>query len=403
VWFIQITQVFPITSYSYTKYSSHTPVFFLFIIHNLIKSAFEAKIQLIYHQEITTKNTKLDFCIQKYYNEENVLFNLVRMSSLSENQANSWNISPSSHTTPTQKIRNIIAAATLSLTAWCVTITTKPPQVMWMDQERFAQRETTPSQLEHTAFRNIYPAIQNFQNAVEENPNDNEYLQAIKNQILGEAELLSHENVYILARYFSDKSQQFSGDAKKYYINLSSGMYLIAQKKRTPPSPSLWNSSAFSPDILPPKNARQNITEQREYQERPIDLRIIRWSAKIHGKDYILDARASIRPIQIGPDMYELQLPFRRDSRSSLRGDEIVTLRFKYDGYQLSFFWDKNRNGTWDRHEDARIYTVSHTEEIVRQWNRIFRRNAMIPVHLDRKHVSSSQRVNDLSFEIILK
>jgi len=369
------------------------------------------------------QNTKLDFCIQKYYNEENVLFKLVRMSSLLKNQADSWGLPQSSPHTSTQKIRHLVAATALSLTAGCVTITTKPPQAMWMDQERFSQPEFVT---DNPTLRNIYPFLQEF-----ERTNNTSNIRLLTNLIRSEAasgyenKTLSHEQLLTLRDGLNTKAQNSSGDRKWQYYNLSCTLGTITdprlqclpQEESQHPSTlhqQPWNSTAFSPDILP--NTRQNIREQREYQETPIDFRIRNARAiieeynlkfKKEDKEYKLASWASFSPIiqPVWPNTYSMKLTFLRDSRSSNRNPREVELTFFYDGYELTFFWDKNHDGRIDN-ENKRRWEWKSTTQIQRgrQWTRngntVYERSPSYRIQLDKTQITDRTGVKYIELEI---
>lgn len=134
-----------------------------------------------------------------------------------------------------------------------------------------------------------------------------------------------------------------------------------------------------------------------------IDFRVIRWSMRISDRDYVIDPRDAVQIIPLGNNTYELTLVFRRDSKSSLRGPEYVKTHFSYDGVELVFFWDKNRNQNFDRNESGVRYIIRHKEEWVRQQNRRFIQPRSLDIGLSRDQISSYQRVKNLQFQILFQ
>jgi len=132
-----------------------------------------------------------------------------------------------------------------------------------------------------------------------------------------------------------------------------------------------------------------------------LNFRIINAYADIGGRDYVMDIH--LRPIitLVNNNIYRLELTVKRDSNSSLRANEIIITHFYYDGLELIFFADKNRNQLFDSNENGKRYIISHTFELVRQNNKIHMQNRILPVDLQRKHVISAHKLHELRMQLL--
>jgi len=132
-----------------------------------------------------------------------------------------------------------------------------------------------------------------------------------------------------------------------------------------------------------------------------LDFRILEAHARISGRDYVMDA--SERPVitALGGDTYRLDLTLRRDSNSSLRGDETLTTHFYYDGAELIFFADRNGNHRFDRRESYVRYLITHTQEIITDGNRRYVQLRSLNVSLRDKHLDSWSRVKTLEMRLV--
>lgn len=84
------------------------------------------------------------------------------------------------------------------------------------------------------------------------------------------------------------------------------------------------------------------------------------WSSN---KEYILNQRHLPEINKVWNKQYELILVMSRNSSSSIRWDEKVTLNFSYDWYRLIFFNDKNNNWSIDNYEWGKLTRIDHKNE----------------------------------------
>jgi len=171
------------------------------------------------------------------------------------------------------------------------------------------------------------------------------------------------------------------------------GGCVTVREARLPPS------SSASSEVLAaarPAPARSGMWIPDRALPSRVDFRVLDGRVRISGRDYVLDrvSRPEITPL--GGDVYRLAMTFRRDARSSLRGDEVIETTFFYDGVELIFFRDSNRNHRLDRRESGVRHVIDHKQEIVTEGGRRFARARTLTVRLAREHVNSSQRVRDL-------
>lgn len=215
----------------------------------------------------------------------------------------------------------------------------------------------------------------------------NDYLQTeniseanlIKNIIIQKAsQELSRSNLSRLQSNITQMALRESGRRKMRLYELNAGLY----------------------------NQTSGISQTQDLETNDIsqiDFRVIRWSMRISDRDYVIDPRDTPQITPLGNNTYELTLVFRRNSKSSLRWPEHVKIHFSYDGVELIFFWDKNRNQNFDRNESWVRYIIRHKEEWVRQQNRRFIQPRTVDIQLSRDQISSHQRVRDLQFQILFQ
>lgn len=84
------------------------------------------------------------------------------------------------------------------------------------------------------------------------------------------------------------------------------------------------------------------------------------WSSK---KEYVLNKRYSPEIINLWGNSYEMTLILRRNSKSSMRWDEKITLNFTYDSYRITFYNDKNNNWVIDSYEWVQYRDIDHKTE----------------------------------------
>jgi len=156
---------------------------------------------------------------------------------------------------------------------------------------------------------------------------------------------------------------------------------------------------------LDPSATSRPDTRAAESAAYPAELnfRIREARARIGSRDYVLDFRN--RPVitAVGDNTYRLDLTLQRDSRASLRGDETLTTHFYYDGTELVFFGDKNRNQRFDRREAGVRHLITHTREFVTQGNKRFAQPRNLDITLRREHLSSYQRVDTLWLRLMFQ
>jgi len=134
-----------------------------------------------------------------------------------------------------------------------------------------------------------------------------------------------------------------------------------------------------------------------------VDFRILEGRVTISRRSYVLDTfeRPVITPL--GGDVYQLEMKFRRDSKNSFRGDEVIVTKFWYDGVELIFFRDANNNNRLDRHESNVRYVIRHKQEIVAEGDKRFARGRELTVSLAREHTNSVMSVRDLSLTLLFQ
>jgi hypothetical protein len=149
-------------------------------------------------------------------------------------------------------------------------------------------------------------------------------------------------------------------------------------------------STEKNQNIIPQKN--QNTVQENNESLTNIDFSVQNVSAKVYWKKYILNQRYSPDIIKLGNNKYELILVMKRDSNSSLRWDQKISLNFTYDWYRLIFFNDKNNNWNIDKHEWGILTRIDHKNErkIDRnQWTIYHRGNSEI-IKLDKNQISEN-------------
>jgi len=132
-----------------------------------------------------------------------------------------------------------------------------------------------------------------------------------------------------------------------------------------------------------------------------LNFRILNARAQISGRDYIMDS--TTRPIitALGENTYQLELTLRRDSNSSLRGDETVITHFYYDGVELLFFGDLNGNQRLDRREPSMRHIISHTQEVISEGNKHYLQPLHLTITLNRQHFRTWQRIGNVELQLI--
>lgn len=134
-----------------------------------------------------------------------------------------------------------------------------------------------------------------------------------------------------------------------------------------------------------------------------IDFRVLSGSMYIWGNWYIMDIRQRPEIKAIWNNFYEMEVDFLRDSKSSLRWPEKIKLNFYYDGVELIFFGDKNKNYSIDRNESGVRYIIKSKEEIIKRWNKKSFEFKTMDIKLDKAHISSHSysRIHDFSLKIL--
>jgi len=300
------------------------------------------------------------------------------MSSLPPNAPISNEKAPSSlFQNSARNLRNLVATSALALTTACVTITTKPPQAMWNTPERYLQPEHE-FVTNNLTLQKLYPLLRDFDR--ERNVSN---LRMLKEFIVSEARRWYENNTFsqtqlsTLRDGITQKAQMVSWEKRWQYYNLSCALWAITD----------------------PRMQCQDI--MNEIPE--IKFSILNGRAKVWSREYILNPRNTPTITHLHSNVYEINMVFQRDSRSSIRGDETIKLHFQYDGDKITFFRDRNRNEVWDRYEWWRSFDITHTEEYRRYWNRSYITDATYLITLERDHISSSQNVRELQFKIRLK
>lgn len=148
---------------------------------------------------------------------------------------------------------------------------------------------------------------------------------------------------------------------------------------------------------------RYNLSDNNERFQR-IDFRITDAKAEIKyfwwsGKKYILNKRAD-QIITKKWENYEIVLTMSRDSNSSIRWDQKVVLNFSYDGYELIFFNDKNKDWNFDRHEWGQIVTITHKNETKFNRGTIYNQAVNRRINL-RKNAITQSWVENIDFTLV--
>jgi len=147
-----------------------------------------------------------------------------------------------------------------------------------------------------------------------------------------------------------------------------------------------------------------SLVKQQVWQAKSpanINFRIIDAYADISGRNYVMDARLTSVITLVSDKIYQLELVLKRNSKSSLRSDETIITHFYYDGLELIFFGDKNKNLRFDKNESGKRYLVLHTFEIVQKDNKTYLNPSNLIIDLKREHISSWQRLNSLTLQIL--
>jgi len=162
-------------------------------------------------------------------------------------------------------------------------------------------------------------------------------------------------------------------------------------------------NEAIKPQNLAQNHANSDIPKQTNFAAKPANLnfRVLEAYADISGRSYVLDPHNRAQIVQVNDKTYQLELTLKRNSNSSLRGDEKIITHFYYDGLELIFFGDRNKNQIFDRSENAKRYLITHTFEIVQKDGKTYGQGRLLKVDLERKHLSSGQKIKNLTLQLL--
>jgi hypothetical protein len=160
-----------------------------------------------------------------------------------------------------------------------------------------------------------------------------------------------------------------------------------------------WIINTISKDkkeSIPAQLNQNNLLENNEVLSN-IDFSVQNATATIKhmwssNKDYVLNQRHIPEMNQLWNNLYSLTLVMTRNSKSSLRWDQKITVNFSYDWHRLIFFNDRNNDWKMNNHEWWKLTRIDHKNESKinrNKWTIYHRWNSEI-IKLDKNQISEN-------------